>query len=152
MAQENEKLINSMKLEILSNTENIGVARVAVASFVAQLDLTLNELEELKVAVSEAVSNSIIHGYNNSAWEPIIIEVKLYENKLIMQIEDNGKGIENIDLALQPAYSSDPERMGLGFVFMNSFMDKVSIYSKPNKGTKVIMEKRFNRSTNNTKN
>lgn len=141
-----------MTLEIMSNSENVGVARVAVASFLAQLDLTLNDIEEIKVAVSEAVTNSIIHGYDNSPWETIKIDAKLYEDKFIIQVEDKGKGIEDIELALQPAFSSDPERMGLGFVFMNSFMDKVSVYSKLNLGTKVIMEKKLNKYSNNPKN
>lgn len=143
MAAENEKALNHMRLEFLSLPENVGLARVAVASFVAQLDLTLNDLEELKVAISEAVSNSMIHGYQGKTSGVITVTAARYEDRLEIIVEDNGKGISDVQLATQPAYSTDPERMGLGFVFMNTFMDSVRVESEPNKGTRVIMTKKL---------
>ncbi|MEW6621632.1 MAG: anti-sigma F factor [Bacillota bacterium] len=143
MQDANNKVRNAMSLEFLSLPENVGLARITVASFAAQEEMTLNDLEEIKVAVSEAVSNCILHGYNSSVEGLIKIKATLYTNKLIIEVKDEGKGIPDINLALQPAYSTNPERMGLGFVFMNSFMDKVIVHSKLNKGTTVIMEKKL---------
>jgi stage II sporulation protein AB (anti-sigma F factor) len=135
---------NVLKMEIAAKPENVSFARVAVAAFASQLDLTLNELDEIKVAVSEAVSNSIIHGYENNGNGAIQIEVKLNDEGLEIVIIDLGVGISNIDEALQPAFSTDPDRMGLGFVFMQSFMDDFHIESQPNKGTKLMMRKNLN--------
>ncbi|MDW7673037.1 MAG: anti-sigma F factor [Bacillota bacterium] len=135
------KRINFVRMELLSCPENVGLARVAIASFAAQLEMTINDLEELKVAVSEAVSNSVIHGYNNQPIGVIRITANLYEETLEIIIEDDGKGIEDIDQATKPAYSTVPERMGLGFVFMNSFMDEVIVNSTVNQGTQVILRK-----------
>lgn len=132
---------NFLKIELAAKPENVSFARVAVAAFASQLDLTLNELDEIKVAVSEAVSNSIIHGYENSGKGSIHIEVKLNDEGLEILIEDSGIGIRDIEEALQPAFSTDPDRMGLGFVFMQSFMDDFHVESEPNKGTKLIMRK-----------
>jgi stage II sporulation protein AB (anti-sigma F factor) len=138
---ESKEVLNSIKLQFMSISQNIGLARVTVASFAAQLDLTLNDLEEIKVATSEAVSNSVIHGYNNQENNVITINATLYRDKLEVIIEDQGKGIENIEEAMQPAYSTDPERMGLGFMFMKSFMDDVRVESKVDKGTRVYLTK-----------
>lgn len=149
MNKKDDKILNSLKMEFLSLQENVALARVAVASFAAQDDLTLNELEEIKVAVSEAVSNSIIHGYDGSQEGIIKVNIIRYENRLQIEVEDTGKGIENVDEAIQPAYSSDPERMGLGFVFMCSFMDTLTVNSKLDLGTQVIMEKRINNTLKN---
>ncbi len=149
MSKKSDKIFNSLKMEFLSLQENVGLARVAVASFAAQDDLTLNELEEIKVAVSEAVSNSIIHGYDGSEEGIIKVNIIRYEDRLQIEVEDTGKGIEDVDEAIQPAYSSDPERMGLGFVFMGSFMDTLTVNSKLGSGTKVVMEKRINNTLKN---
>ncbi|MGF7184984.1 stage II sporulation protein AB (anti-sigma F factor) [Desulfitispora alkaliphila] len=135
------KTVNFAKFEFLSCPENVGLARMTIASFASQLDMTLNDLEELKVAASEAVSNSVIHGYENKPVGTIRMIAHLYEDALEIVIEDDGKGIEDIELATQPAYSTVPERMGLGFVFMNSFMDEVHVKSNINQGTKVILRK-----------
>jgi len=143
MTKNNDKILNQLKMEFLSLQENVGLARVTVASFAAQDDLTLNELEEIKVAISEAVSNSIIHGYDNSEEGVIKINITRYEDRLKIEVIDEGKGIEDVDQAVQPAFSTDPERMGLGFVFMGSFMDILTVNSKPGSGTQVIMEKRI---------
>ncbi|HHU33282.1 MAG: anti-sigma F factor [Zhaonellaceae bacterium] len=132
---------NYIRLELASIPENVGLARITIASFVSQVDLTLNDLEEIKVATSEAVSNAIIHGYENNKNGKVIIEAIRQDDRLILTVEDYGKGIEDIEKAMEPAYSTDPERMGLGFVFMKSFMDQVHVNSTVGQGTKVTMEK-----------
>ncbi|AIF51521.1 MULTISPECIES: anti-sigma F factor [unclassified Pelosinus] len=132
---------NQITMSIQSLSENVGIARVSAAAFAAQIDFTLNEIEEIKVAVSEAVSNAVIHGYEYQNGE-IEIRMTLYNDKLEYIIIDHGKGITDIDLARQPSYSTDPERMGLGFAFMESFMDELAITSEVNKGTEVRMVKK----------
>ncbi len=135
------KIKNQVKLVFLSLPENVALARITVAAFAAQLDLTLEDLEEIKVATSEAVSNAIIHGYNNDPNKIVTVIATTTENSLEIAIEDEGKGIPDIARAMQPAYSTDPERMGLGFVFMQSFMDRVDVQSVVNKGTRVLLVK-----------
>ncbi|WXJ87462.1 Anti-sigma F factor [Moorella humiferrea] len=134
---------NSMALEFLSLPENVGLARVAVATFAAQVDMTLNELEEIKVAVSEAVSNAIIHGYRGEPSGIVRVAAERTTTGLVIIVEDKGCGIPDVALAMQPAYSSDPERMGLGFSFMQSFMDELEVTSEVNRGTRVRMFKAF---------
>ncbi|MHB1420405.1 MAG: anti-sigma F factor [Bacillota bacterium] len=141
MGSANGKLRNQITLELLSVPENVGLARVAIAAFASQLDPTLNDLEEIKVATSEAVSNSIIHGYRNEPRGKVRINAFLYDGTLELVIEDDGVGIDNVELAMQPAYSSDPERMGLGFVFMKSFTDELEVDSESGRGTRVRMVK-----------
>lgn len=144
-----QTLKNKIKLTLLSNSANVALARATAAAFAAQADLTLSEIDEIKVAVSEAVSNSLIHGYgedskiNNAHGNYIEITMKLYEDMLEYIITDYGKGIEDIEAACQPSYSTDPERMGLGFVFMESFMDNLDVKSELNRGTTVTMHKKF---------
>ncbi|MBP2625592.1 MAG: anti-sigma regulatory factor, serine/threonine protein kinase [Firmicutes bacterium] len=133
---------NQIKIYLQSLSENVAIARVTAAAFAAQIDFTLNEIEEIKVAVSEAVTNVIIHGYEEQQGQIQVI-MNLYENKLEYIIADNGKGIADIALARQPSYSSDPERMGLGFAFMESFMDELDVSSEVNKGTTVRMAKKI---------
>jgi stage II sporulation protein AB (anti-sigma F factor) len=132
---------NQIIMSIQSLSENVGIARVSTAAFAALVDFTLNEIEEIKVAVSEAVSNAVIHGYEYQDGE-IEIKMTLYEDKIEYIIIDHGRGIADIALARQPSYSSDPERMGLGFAFMESFMDELHIESEVNKGTQVRMVKK----------
>lgn len=132
---------NQIVMRIQSLSENVGIARVSTAAFAALVDFTLNEIEEIKVAVSEAVSNAVIHGYEYQDGE-IEIKMTLYEDKIEYIIIDHGRGIADIALARQPSYSSDPERMGLGFAFMESFMDELHIESEVNKGTQVRMVKK----------
>ncbi|GEA15931.1 anti-sigma F factor [Moorella sp. E308F] len=134
---------NSMALEFLSLPENVGLARVAVATFAAQVDMTLNELEEIKVAVSEAVSNAIIHGYRGEPRGIVRVAVERTAAGLVITVEDKGCGIPDVATAMQPAYSTDPERMGLGFAFMQSFMDDLEVTSEVNRGTRVKMFKAF---------
>ena len=133
---------NKMKLEFLSVSENESFARVAVAAFATQLDPTLEEISDIKTAVSEAVTNSIIHGYGNN--EGIVkIEAEINENRIKIIISDKGKGIENVELAMQPLYTSRPdlERSGMGFTVMETFMDKVKVESEIGNGTTVTLIK-----------
>lgn len=134
-------LINQMRLEFLSIPANVAFARVTVAAFASQLDFTLADLEEIKVAVSEAVGNSIIHGYEHVPDRFVRVYAALTLDTLEIRVEDDGKGIEDIERALQPAYSTDAERLGLGFVFMQSFMENFRVESTPGRGTTVIMAK-----------
>lgn len=133
---------NWIKLEFPSDTRNVAFARTALALFAAQLDWTLDELEDIKVAVSEAISNSIIHGYQLQAG---IVYVEASHSGQIMEItvEDFGQGISDVEQATETGYSSIPdERMGLGFTFMYEYMDEVRIISEVDVGTKVTMLKR----------
>lgn len=135
------QFMNHMKLEFLSIPANVAFARITVAAFASQLDFTLADLEEIKVAVSEAVGNSIIHGYEGIPDRFVRIYASLTTTALEVRIEDDGKGIEDIKKALQPAFSTDAERLGLGFVFMQSFMENFRVESSPGRGTKVMMNK-----------
>ncbi len=139
------KVVNQLKMEFLSVPENVAFARVAVAAFASQLDFTINDLEEIKVAVSEAVANAIVHGYENSPTGIVRVTVTLMETGAEIRVEDNGKGIADVKKALEPAFSTDPERMGLGFVFIQSFMDRLHVDSSPAGGTRVTMIKTINR-------
>ncbi len=132
---------NQIKLALMGLPENIPLARVTVAAFAAQLDFTLEDLEDIKVAVSEAVSNAIIHGYDNDPNRIVNLVCTISGDVLEITIEDEGKGIADIPKALRPVFSTDPERMGLGFTFMKSFMDKLDVQSIINQGTKVTMTK-----------
>lgn len=135
---------NEMKLEIPSKSQNEAFARVTVAVFASQLDPTIEEISDVKTAVSEAVTNSIIHGYDNEIGN-IIIKAEINNNKLTVEIEDYGKGMEDVEMAKQPLYTSRPEleRSGMGFTVMESFMDSLVVESVPGSGTKVIMTKTF---------
>ncbi|MCX7710496.1 MAG: anti-sigma F factor [Clostridia bacterium] len=136
--------INEMKLEFSSKSSNESFARVVAAAFVSQIDPTLDELADVKTAVSEAVTNAIIHGYEN---KPGFVKMicKLFPDTVEITIEDQGIGIEDIDLARQPLYTSKPDmdRSGMGFTVMENFMDKVEIESEGGKGTVVRMYKTF---------
>ncbi len=136
---------NHLGLTFSSLAENVGIARMLIASIGAQLDLSLNDIEELKVAVSEAVSNAIIHGYRNNPNELVYLDIDLDSEALRIEVRDEGCGISDIEQAMQPAYSTDPERMGLGFVFMQSFMDDLQVESTVDKGTIVTMIKQLDK-------
>ena len=133
---------NEMKLEFLSKSSNEAFARISVAAFASQLDPTVEELADIKTAVSEAVTNSIIHGYEDKEG---IIEVvcKIFANTIVIEISDKGKGIENINMAKEPLYTTKPdlERSGMGFTIMESFMDDLEVESILELGTKVTMKK-----------
>lgn len=137
---------NYLKVEFPSLPENVSLSRVIVASFAAQLDFTLNELEEIRVATSEAVSNSVIHGYRETDGQ-ILLELGARDGVLEIKVIDYGCGINDLDLAQTPTYSTDPERMGLGLIFMQSFMDELKLESEPGKGTRVVMRKKPERGT-----
>lgn len=139
-----DKIQNRMKLEFLNRSENESFARVAVAAFAAPLDPTVEELTEVKTAVSEAVSNAIIHAYGENEEGMVTVECAVdCDRRLIIAVSDGGVGIENIQLAREPLYTSKPgeERSGMGFTVMESFMDKLEVESKPGAGTRVTMIK-----------
>lgn len=139
-----EEIENEMKLEFLSKGSNEAFARITVAAFASQLDPSIEELADIKTAVSEAVTNCIIHAYDNK--QGIIkINAKLQKNEIVIEISDHGKGIENIDVAKEPLYTTKPnlERSGMGFTIMESFMDKMQVESIVGLGTKVILTKKI---------
>ena len=133
---------NEMILEFNSISKNESFARSVVAAFVAQLDPTLEELSDVKTAVSEAVTNAIIHGYDEEDGK-IKIQTTLEDNTATIEIRDEGVGIADVAKAMEPFYTSKPdkERSGMGFSFMEAFMDELHIISELGKGTTVIMRK-----------
>ena len=133
---------NEMKIEFLSKSNNEACARIAVAAFIAQLDPTIEELADIKTAVSEAVTNAIIHGYEEEIGI-VKLTCKISKNEVFIEISDTGKGIENVELAKQPLYTTKAnlERSGMGFTIMESFMENVEVESVLGIGTKVTMSK-----------
>lgn len=135
---------NRMKLEFDALSENEGFARVSVAAFLTAVNPTLEEINDVKTAVSEAVTNAIIHGYDQKGGK---VEVScLLENDFLhMEIKDWGRGIEDIEKAMEPLFTSRPdlERSGMGFAFMEAFMDNLEVESVKGEGTTVIMEKKL---------
>ena len=139
-----KEIKNEMKIEFLSKSANEAFARITVAAFFSQLDPTIEELSDIKTAISEAVTNSIIHAYPDK--QGIIkIRCRLYESEIEVEITDNGIGIENIKEAREPLFTtkSNLERSGMGFTIMESFMDEVEIESIVGMGTKVTMKKKI---------
>ena len=136
------RIENYVTLEFLSRSSNESFARVAAAGFAAQLDPTLDELGDIKTAVSEAVTNAIVHGYPDRLGK-IVVKLKLLENNTLeITVRDWGKGIENIQQARQPMFTTGgEERSGMGFTIMGSFMDKLRVRSTPGKGTTVTMQR-----------
>ena len=133
---------NEMKLEFVSKSSNEAFARITVAAFASQLDPTIEELADIKTAVSEAVTNCIIHGYEGTSGI-VKVECKLKDNCIEIEISDNGKGISDIELARKPLYTTKAnlERSGMGFTIMESFMDDFKVESIEGMGTKVTMKK-----------
>lgn len=133
---------SKMELIIDSNSENESFARVCVAAFAARLDPTMEEIADIKTAVSEAVTNCIIHGYENREGK-IRICCELHEQTLHVEVEDKGVGIADVKRALEPLYTTKPEqeRSGMGFSFMEAFMDELAVTSELGCGTRVVMEK-----------
>ena len=131
---------NYLRMEMTSNPDAVGMGRLAVAHFAGSLGFSMAEIEELKVAVSEAVTNAVVHGYPEAIG---IIRINLteLEGGLSVEVVDEGVGIADIRRAREPNYSQDPERMGLGFVFMESFTDQLQVQSEPARGTRVLMVK-----------
>lgn len=139
------KVTNEMKVQFMSRSVNEGFARLAAAAMVAQLDPTVEELSDIKVAVSEAVTNCIVHGYPGVTGF-IHMECRLYDDNWIeIAVTDYGRGIEDVEKARQPLFTtnSDGERSGMGFTVMETFMDEVRVESALGKGTKVVMRKRL---------
>jgi len=140
---------NFMKLEIPSKSQNESFARVVVAAFASQLDPTLEEISEIKTAVSEAVTNAVIHAYMDKAGL-IVIKGVLLEDRIEIEIMDSGVGIESVEKAREPLYTTLPEmeRSGMGFTIMEKFMDKVEVLSEKSKGTTVKMVKIIHKKEN----
>ena len=145
------KYDNEIKLEFISKSCNEAFARIAVAAFASQLDPTIEEIADIKTAVSEAVTNCIIHGYEDKIGI-IKVHCMIKDTNLTIEISDNGVGIEDIDVARTPLYTSKPnlERSGMGFTIMQSFMDELNIESVVNLGTKITMKKTIKQNLNDT--
>ena len=139
---------NEMVLEFDSKSQNEGFARLVAAAFVAQLDPTIEEIADIKTAISEAVTNSIIHGYENGPGKVRMTGV-IHENEVVLTVEDHGVGMDNIEKAMEPLYTTKPEleRSGMGFAFMEAFMDELAVTSEPGKGTIVSMKKTIGKQT-----
>jgi len=128
------------KLELPSRPDSVGMCRLAVAQFAGLLGFTLAEIEEAKVAVSEAATNAVVHGYRGTSG-PLRLTLREVPGGMAMEVGDEGCGIPDVRAAMQPSYSQDPERMGLGFVFMGSFTDTLDVASEVGRGTTVRMLK-----------
>ncbi len=141
-----EKPVNEMKTVFPSCSANESFARAAAAAFLAQLDPTLEELNDVRTAVSEAVTNCIVHGYRDTIGQVTLI-LRFYEDRCVsVTVRDRGCGIPDVPLAMEPLYTTGgAERAGLGFAVMESCMDKLRVSSRPGKGTTVTMEKRLSR-------
>ena len=144
MRKEAKGMKEEMKLEFDAISENEGLARVVIAAFLTRLDPTLEQLQDVKTAVSEAVTNAVIHGYEEKGGK-IRMSAVLEKGELKLTIEDDGVGIEDISKAMQPLFTTKPEgeRSGMGFSFMEAFMDRVEVESSPGNGTTVHMWKSF---------
>ena len=137
------KPLNEMTLTFPALSENERFARVAVSGFLSQLDPNIGELSDIKTAVSEAVTNAIVHGYRETEGE-VLLQVRIFgENRISIKIRDKGCGMEDVARAMTPLYTSSPEeeRAGLGFTIMETFMEKVKVKSKPGNGTTVTLER-----------
>ncbi|MBM6995567.1 anti-sigma F factor [Paenibacillus sp. DXFW5] len=134
-----------MSLKFAAKSENESFARVTVAAFVSQLDPTMDEITDLKTVVSEAVTNSIIHGYDGNPEGVVSISAEIEGDTVTLIIEDQGRGIEDVELAKQPLYTSKPEleRSGMGFTIMENFMDEFDVISEMGGGTRIRMKKRI---------
>ena len=140
--------MDRIKIEFDAVSENEGFARVCVAAFATRLDPTLEEINDIKTAVSEAVTNSVIHGYNKKGGL-ITLTAEIEEKTLKVIIEDSGRGIDNVKKAMEPMFTTgeDDERSVMGFTFMDVFMDGLEVWSEPGRGTRVTMFKRIGQET-----
>ena len=132
-----------MKLQFSAMSQNESFARVTVAAFISQLDPTMDELTEIKTVVSEAVTNAIIHGYNGDSEGIVYISVVLENGFVELIIKDDGVGIQNVEEARQPLFTTKPEleRSGMGFTIMENFMDDIEVQTQPGKGTEIRLRK-----------
>ena len=137
---------NQVEIKFDAKSVNEGFARMAITAFMADMNPTLDEIEDVKTAVSEAVTNAIIHGYNDET-KKVDLLCKREDNKLTIIIEDSGVGIEDVEKAKQPFFTSreDEERSGMGFAFMEAFMDEMEVISRVGIGTRVVMVKYIER-------
>lgn len=144
MGREDKGMKEEMKLEFDAISENEGLARVVIAAFLTRLDPTLEQLQDVKTAVSEAVTNAVIHGYEEKGGK-IRMSAVLEKDELEITIEDDGIGIEDVSKAMQPLFTTKPEgeRSGMGFSFMEAFMDGLEVESNPGEGTCVFMDKKL---------
>ena len=133
--------VNYIKLEFPSKSSNEAFARAAAAAFATQLDPTIDELGDIKTAVSEAVTNSIVHAYEGDG--TVLMNMSVEGKEITVEISDTGKGIENVERAMEPMFTTDTgdERSGMGFTVMQMLMDFVEVKSEPQKGTRVLMKK-----------
>ena len=141
-----EALLNEYRLTLPARSENESVARAAVCTMAALLDPTVGELADIRCAVSEAVTNAIVHGYRQQKSGTVYITVKLYTGSVLqVEVADRGCGIADVEEAMQPLFTTDAggERSGMGFCVMQAFMDSVKVTSTPGKGTSVLMRKRL---------
>jgi stage II sporulation protein AB (anti-sigma F factor) len=139
-----DEILNEATLIIDAKSENEALARVFAASFMSSLDPTVSEISDVKLAVSEAVTNAVIHGYEEKEGK-IYINCKLIKDTVFIEVKDDGRGIEDIKTAREPLYTSKPkeERSGMGFTVMETFTDGLEVYSKPGEGTAVVMRKKL---------
>ena len=137
--------MNNVKIEMNANKNNITFARGAISSFLVNLPLTINFLNEIKTVISEAVTNAIVHGYNSNESEKVFLEFDLNNDVLTIIVKDNGIGIENIEKAKEPLFSTklQEDRAGLGFTIMEVFSDSMEVISELNKGTTIICKKKM---------
>lgn len=135
---------NQMELTFLAIAENEAFARMVISAFLVQVNPTLNVISEVRTAVSEAVTNAVVHAYDEGDGK-VVLRAQVDEARVSIEVEDFGRGIENIAQAMQPFYTSQPdkERTGMGFALMQSFMDSVQVSSHPGSGTRVVMSKRL---------
>lgn len=146
-SKETGRVTNEMRIEFAAISDNESFARMAIASFITPLNPTLEELSDVKTAISEAVTNAVIHGYENrgSLEDKVRMNCRLFGDVLEVEVTDRGVGISDIKTAMEPLYTSKPEleRSGMGFAFMEAFMDELEVYSAPQRGTVVRMRKRI---------
>ena len=135
---------NEMQITFLSMAENESFARVVITAFAVQMSPTVSEIADIKTAVSEAVTNAIVHGYEGCTGQ-VVMRARMDDRWLTVEIRDEGKGIANVEQAMEPFYTSHPdqERSGMGFAVMQTFMDDLQVESAPGKGTTVRMRKRI---------
>lgn len=143
-ALEIQRFVNEVTLEFDAVSQNESFARVAVAAFITPLNPTVEEVADIKTAVSEAVTNAIIHGYDNQKGK-VKVHCSITGDVLTVVVEDNGKGIENVEEAMMPLFTTRPEleRSGMGFAFMEAFMDDLEVQSRLGEGTRVQMIKKI---------
>lgn len=143
MSRRPVRAVNEMKLTFPARSENERFARIAVSGFLSQLDPNIGEISDIKTAVSEAVTNAIVHGYRDTPGD-VVMQVKILDHgRVYIKIQDKGCGIEDVEKAMEPLYTGAPdeERAGLGFTIMTTFMEKVRVSSHPNRGTAVVLER-----------